>query len=60
MPKSNDFNNWTSFDSWKNACSQQSGCLSCPLSIKNTGKECYGLTAEEITMILAKEVAKDK
>lgn len=47
-----DFNNWSSFDIWKNACSQQSGCLGCPLSIRNTGKGCYTLTAEEIRRIM--------
>ena len=52
---SKDFNNWTSLDIWKTACSQQSGCLSCPLSIANTGKECYTLTVEEIKALLEKE-----
>ena len=44
----NDFNGFTSYDAWQTACSQESGCLSCPLSIHITGKECYTLTAEEI------------
>ena len=55
---SKDYNHWTSFDIWKTACSQQSGCLSCPLSIANTGKECYSLTVEEIKAILEKEKNK--
>lgn len=29
-------------------CSQQSHCLSCPLSVMRTGKDCRTLTLEEI------------
>lgn len=34
-------------------CSQQSGCLSCPLSRKLTGKDCRGLTKNEIQNIIS-------
>lgn len=53
-----DFNNWTSYDIWQTACSQQSGCLSCPLSIAVTGKECYSLTREEIEKLMKEANAK--
>jgi hypothetical protein len=33
-------------------CSQQLHCLSCPLSIKVTGKDCRELTSEEIQRIM--------
>lgn len=33
-------------------CSQQSGCLSCPLSRKLTGKDCRELTHEELQNIM--------
>lgn len=33
-------------------CSQQSGCLSCPLSVKLTGKDCRKLTHEELQNIM--------
>lgn len=38
-------------------CSQQSHCLSCPLSIRITGKDCRELTYEEL--IKYNEKAKD-
>lgn len=34
-------------------CSQQSGCLSCPLSVKLTGKDCRELTQTEIQNIMS-------
>ena len=34
-------------------CSQQSGCLSCPLSRKLTGKDCRELTHNEIQNIMS-------
>lgn len=34
-------------------CSQQSGCLSCPLSRKLTGKDCRELTENEIQNIMS-------
>ena len=37
-------------------CSQQSHCLSCPLSVMRTGKDCRTLTLEEIKQ----EVRKNK
>ena len=36
----------------KQICSQQIHCLSCPLSIKITGKECQNLTAIDIQVIM--------
>jgi hypothetical protein len=33
-------------------CSQQVHCLSCPLSVMRTGKDCRELTAEEIQNIV--------
>jgi len=33
-------------------CKQQIHCLSCPLSIRKTGKECYRLTEKEIEKII--------
>ena len=33
-------------------CSQQLHCLSCPLSVAVTGKDCRELTAEEIKRII--------
>lgn len=32
----------------KQICSQQIHCLSCPLSVARTGKDCRALTLEEI------------
>ena len=34
-------------------CSQQAGCLSCPLSVKLTGKDCRELTQKEIQNIMS-------
>lgn len=39
-------------------CKQQIHCLSCPLSIRKTGKECYSLTEKEIEKIKQKEKEK--
>lgn len=36
-------------------CKQQIHCLSCPLSIRITGKGCYSLTEKEIEKIKQKE-----
>jgi hypothetical protein len=33
-------------------CSQQAHCLSCPLSVLRTGKDCHELSAEEIERII--------
>ena len=33
-------------------CSQQLHCLSCPLSVMRTGKDCEELTLEEIERIM--------
>lgn len=33
-------------------CSQQSHCLSCPLSVARTGKDCRELTQQEIQKIM--------
>jgi len=43
---------WSSMRSREQVCSQQMHCLSCPLSIKITGKDCRELTAEEIQNIV--------
>ena len=40
-------------------CSQQLHCLSCPLSVMRTGKDCRELSAEEIREIM-KEVRKNE
>lgn len=40
-------------------CSQQLHCLSCPLSVMRTGKDCRELTAEEIKEIM-QEVRKNE
>jgi hypothetical protein len=40
-------------------CSQQQHCLSCPLSVAVTGKDCRELTAEEIKEIM-QEVRKNE
>jgi hypothetical protein len=39
-------------NSRENICSQQVHCLSCPLSVSVTGKDCRELTAEEIKRIM--------
>ena len=39
----------------KQICSQQISCLSCPLSVKITGKECNKLTQKEIDAILTQK-----
>jgi hypothetical protein len=39
----------------KQICSQQIHCLSCPLSVKITGKECDKLTQKEIDAILTQK-----
>lgn len=36
-------------------CSQQLHCLSCPLSVARTGKDCRKLTLKEIANIIQKE-----
>lgn len=36
-------------------CSQQLHCLSCPLSVARTGKDCRELTLQEIASIIQKE-----
>lgn len=42
-------------------CIQQIHCLSCPLSIGRTGKECDKLTSEEIKKAVAiSEVTNEK
>ena len=42
-------------------CRQQVHCLSCPLSIMRTGKECDKLTSEEIKKAVAiSEVTNEK
>lgn len=33
-------------------CSQQSHCLSCPLSVMRTGRDCRELTLQEIREIM--------
>lgn len=43
----------------ENICSQQIHCLSCPLSVLRTGKDCRELSAEEIREIM-KEVRKNE
>lgn len=40
-------------------CSQQSGCLSCELSISRTGKDCRELTEQEIKRFGGKEMYID-
>lgn len=40
-------------------CSQQLHCLSCPLSVAVTGKDCRELTAQEIERII-QEVKKNE
>lgn len=40
-------------------CSQQLHCLSCPLTIARTGKDCRELTAQEIERII-QEVRKNE
>ena len=40
-------------------CSQQQHCLSCPLSVAVTGKDCRGLTLQEIKRII-QEVKKNE
>ena len=39
-------------------CSQQSHCLSCPLSVMRTGRDCRELSAEDIRKIM-KEVREN-
>lgn len=39
-------------NSHEQICRQQIHCLSCPLSIRVTGKDCRELTAEEIQNIV--------
>lgn len=39
----------------KQICSQQIHCLSCPLSVKITGKECSKLTQKEIEELLKRD-----
>lgn len=39
----------------KQICSQQIHCLSCPLSVKTTGKECSKLTPKEIEELLKRD-----
>lgn len=34
-------------------CSQYPHCLSCPLSISVTGKECYRLSEDEVNKIMS-------
>ena len=36
----------------KQICSQQQHCLSCPLSVARTTKDCRELTAQEIERII--------
>ena len=36
-------------------CSQQQHCLSCPLSVARTGKDCRALTIAEIENLIQKE-----
>ena len=43
----------------ENICSQQLHCLSCPLSVMRTGKDCRELSAEEIREIM-KEVNENE
>lgn len=40
-------------------CSQQLHCLSCPLSVARTAKDCRELTAQEIERII-QEVKKNE
>ena len=40
-------------------CSQQLHCLSCPLSVMRTGKDCRELTLQEIERII-QEVKKNE
>ena len=43
----------------KQICSQQQHCLSCPLSVARTTKDCRELTAQEIERII-QEVRKNE
>ena len=43
----------------ENICSQQIHCLSCPLSVMRTGKDCRELSLQEIREIM-KEVRENE
>ena len=43
----------------ENICSQQLHCLSCPLSVMRTGKDCRELSLQEIREIM-KEVRENE
>lgn len=43
----------------ENICSQQIHCLSCPLSVMRTGKDCRELSLQEIREIM-KEVKENE
>ena len=43
---------WSSMTSREKVCSQQVHCLSCPLSVMRTGKDCRELSANEIKEIM--------
>ena len=43
-----NFNSFTSYEKWKNACSQQTGCLSCPLLAASPHGNCEELSVEQI------------
>lgn len=46
---------WNDMASREQICSQQVHCLSCPLSVAITGKDCWELTQKEIKEIMEGE-----
>ena len=46
---------WSSMRSREQVCSQQMHCLSCPLSVMRTGKDCRELSVNEIKEIMEGE-----
>lgn len=51
---------WSSMRSREKVCSQQVHCLSCPLSVRVTGKDCRELSANEIKEIMEGEERKEQ
>ena len=51
---------WSSMTSREQVCSQQVHCLSCPLSVMRTGKDCRELSANEIKEIMEGEERKEQ